>query len=93
MARERLRRAQLSAIQFERWDIEGVDLNFEMHHGELNINAITRCLAEAEAFAKKDALLNANTVITRRLLFQNVVYVVPKRIWFQDGLGVELKSY
>ena len=54
-ARETLRRAKLPAIQFERWDIEGVDLNFEMHHGELNINAIARCLAEADAFAKKDA--------------------------------------
>lgn len=48
------RRNAVPAIRFERFDFEGVDLNFEMHHGELNINGITRLLAEAEAFAAAD---------------------------------------
>lgn len=48
------RRNAVPAVRFERFDFEGVDLNFEMHHGELNINGITRLLAEAEAFAAAD---------------------------------------
>lgn len=48
------RRNAVPAIRFERIEFEGVDLNFEMHHGELNINAITRLIAEAEAFALAD---------------------------------------
>ncbi|KAJ1462297.1 hypothetical protein M885DRAFT_456891 [Pelagophyceae sp. CCMP2097] len=51
-ADESVRRNAIPALRFERIDVEGVDLNFEMHHGELNINGITRLLAEAQAFAQ-----------------------------------------
>ncbi|KAH8053997.1 hypothetical protein JL722_9162 [Aureococcus anophagefferens] len=44
------RRARRSRRSASSADAEGVDLNFELHHGELNINAIARCLAECEAF-------------------------------------------
>jgi len=49
-ARDAAARAALPAVRVDRVDVEGVDLNFELHHGELNINAIARCLAECEAF-------------------------------------------
>ena len=55
---EAARRNGIPAIRFERFDFDDVDLNFEMHHGELNINGITRLLAEAHAFAGADRRLS-----------------------------------